>query len=467
MSDAVAQRGAGPGATSLPRLVVPQARPGRRSAIALTIGTLSSGVLAYAFNAVAARSLGPEAYGPVAVLWAALFLVSVVLFRPIEQTLSRGISERLARGEDARQVLRSTLRLAGSIAAAAAAVIALGWSWITEQLFDGQEVLTAAFVVGTAGYAVSFTVRGISSGLRWLSGYGLLLFADGALRLLLVLPIVLVASPAIAAAALAGAAVGGALAPLAYRSWRARTRRSVPLLAQLRGRPAPAFDLRHALGFAAPAVVIAAADQVLVSGGALLVAIGGGPGAAAAAGTVFAATMLVRAPVFLFQGFAAALLPSLTASQARGADVAFRRRVLRAAGVLLAFAAALVAGTAIAGPESMRVLYGPGFAVDRMDLTLLAAGVGFYLAGATLSQAVLARNMAGTAACVWSAGAVMFVVLELALPGGALERVSGAFTAAAALIAFLLLINVLRPSAARVRPINHRLRQGEVAPCPD
>src|SRR3954447_2205118 len=78
----------------------------------LSIGTLASGVLAYAFNLVAARTLGAEDYGPVAVLWAAMFLVSVVLFRPVEQTLSRGIAERLARGDAARSVTRSACRLA-------------------------------------------------------------------------------------------------------------------------------------------------------------------------------------------------------------------------------------------------------------------------------------------------------------------------------------------------------------------
>ena len=34
----------------------------------LTVGTVASGLLAYAFNVVAARALGPEAFGPVAVL---------------------------------------------------------------------------------------------------------------------------------------------------------------------------------------------------------------------------------------------------------------------------------------------------------------------------------------------------------------------------------------------------------------
>ena len=59
----------------------------RRDAALLSIGTLASGVLAYAFNVLAARSLGPEVYGAVGALWAGMFLLAVLLFRPVEQTV--------------------------------------------------------------------------------------------------------------------------------------------------------------------------------------------------------------------------------------------------------------------------------------------------------------------------------------------------------------------------------------------
>ena len=81
-------------------------------------------------------------------------------------------------------------------------------------------MLTLALVVGIAGYAVSYFVRGVASGVLWFGGYGLLLLADGAVRLLLVLPLFLVASPAVAAVAIAAAAIGGAVAPLLTRAWR-------------------------------------------------------------------------------------------------------------------------------------------------------------------------------------------------------------------------------------------------------
>ena len=77
----------------------------------LSGATLASGVFAYAYHVLAARTLGPEAYGLVAVLWAALFLLVVVLFRPLEQTTSRALADRLARGHEVRSVLRAMFRI--------------------------------------------------------------------------------------------------------------------------------------------------------------------------------------------------------------------------------------------------------------------------------------------------------------------------------------------------------------------
>lgn len=421
----------------------PAAKPARwlpGGAAFLTVGTVGSGLLAYAFNALAARALGPEAYGPVAVLWAAMFLVAVVLFRPLEQTLARTIAERTAQGVDARPVVRSVTRLVGLASGVVALACFVLWSPITNGMFNGQDVLTVALVVGIACYGVSYLVRGVVGGLRWFGGYGALLLADGVVRLLVAVPLLVLASPAVAAAAIVAAAIAGPVAPLLSRGWTARRR-----LAGARQLP---FGARDGLSFALPAAVVAAADQVLVSGGPLLVILAGGPGAAAAAGVVFAATMLVRAPMFLFQGVAAALLPSLTTLQARRQERQFRRSVAVTAVVLAGFAALMCVGALLAGPEAMRVLYGPGFEADRIALAVLSAGVGCYLAAATFSQAALARGQTARAATIWASSALLFVLLELSLAGDPFQRVSVAFAAAAALNATLFGVLVMRPARA-------------------
>lgn len=444
MSDqAVAHPVAPPVATGLGRRV--KALVPRGGAALLSVGTVASGVLAYVFIVLAARTLGPAAYGPIAVLWAAVFLTSIVLFRPLEQVLSRGIAERLAQDQSAGEVWRAVARLMAIVVLAAAVVTALLWGPITQTLFAGHDALTAAFIVAIAGYALSFLARGIVGGMRWFGGYGTVLLADGWARVLFALPLLVIASPPVAAAAIAVAAICGALAPLVA------LRRGDPAVreraAALRKPSGTTFHTGHAVREALPVTAIASADQVLVSGGVLLVVLAGGPHAARDAGVVFAATMLVRAPVFLYQGFAAALLPVLTTSHARGEHAHFRRAVTRAIGVLSAFAIVLVAGTLIAGPELMRGFFGEGFDADRADLALLAAGVGLYLASSTLSQAALARRLTGRAAVAWVVSGVTFVVVELLVDGAPLHRIAIAFLAATAVNTLLFATVVSRGRA--------------------
>ena len=125
------RRRAGPPA---PRL----AAVDRRDAALMSAGTLASGVLAYAFNVLAARSLGPESYGAVGALWAGMFLLAVLLFRPLEQTVSRAVADQLARGADARPAVRSAARLTALTTVLASAACLAAWGPITDGLFGGR-----------------------------------------------------------------------------------------------------------------------------------------------------------------------------------------------------------------------------------------------------------------------------------------------------------------------------------------
>ena len=195
--------------------------------------------------------------------------------------------------------------------------------------------------------------------------------------------------------------------------------------------------MRGALAFAAPVTVIAAADQVLINGGPILVVLGGG--SAKTAGIVFAATMLVRVPVYLFQGLAASLLPNLTRLSAHD-EVLFRRGVIRTAAVLFGLGVGAIAGAAVVGPAALGILYGDEFSAERLDLTLLGVGVAFYLVAATVSQALLALAAVRSAAAAWSASAIVFLLLYVALQGGELFRISAALAVATALGAISLVV---------------------------
>src|ERR1044072_3531792 len=101
--------------------------------------------------------------------------------------------------------------------------------------------------------------------------------------------------------------------------------------------------------------------------------------------------MLVRAPVYVFQGLAASLLPNFTVLNAAEQD-RFHAVVRRAALVLLGIGACIVLGTAAIGAPTMRLLYGDAFGVSRDSLVLLAIGVARYLRAPTFSQCLPPRH---------------------------------------------------------------------------
>jgi O-antigen/teichoic acid export membrane protein len=404
----------------------------------LSGATLLSGLLTYAFHALAARSLGPTEYGRIAVLWAALFLAAVVLWRPLEQTLSRTLADRLARGGEGWSAVRAVVLVAAGMCAGAVAALALAWEPVTNRLFLGNDVMTMSLLAGVVFYAGAYLVRGLAGGSRWFGGYALALLADALARLALGVGIVLYASTDLAAAAVAAAAAAGVLVPLAFG--RRRLARSLS-----GARSGTRFSTSAALAFAGPASVVAIADQVLMNAGPLLVVLAGGHEASAAAGTVFAAMMLVRVPGYLFQGFAGSLLPNLTRLNASdGGRV--RGAVARTATLLVVGGIPIAALAAAFGPEAMKLLYGPEFEVGRDQLAVLGLGGGCYLAAATFAQGLLALDRPGRAAAASAAAAAVFVPVYALVPGAPLTRVAFAF-AASAVLQLALLAPLARRSA--------------------
>src|SRR5712692_8161340 len=137
-----------------------QRRPVFAGAWLLSAATVASGVLTYAFLVLAARTLGPHAYGRIAALWGAIFIGAVVLFRPLEQTASRTISNRLARGYEVGTVLRALVLVGAMTVALTAGIMAAAWGTLTGRIFLGDGTLTALLLAGTIAYGISYIVRG-------------------------------------------------------------------------------------------------------------------------------------------------------------------------------------------------------------------------------------------------------------------------------------------------------------------
>src|SRR5204863_4888243 len=154
-----------------------------RSAAMLSIGVGSAGLLTYVYFSLASHNLDKTAYGEVVVLWSAVFITISVLFRPVEQLLSRTIAERQAYGQPIGQTMRvaATIQL-GLAGAFAVAALALRGP-LEDDLLSGNETLYWILVAAVLAFGASFFARGFLAGNRRFALYGGLLLAESTARM--------------------------------------------------------------------------------------------------------------------------------------------------------------------------------------------------------------------------------------------------------------------------------------------
>ena len=147
-----------------PRATSSEAQSYGRRASLLSIGVGLTGLVTYLYFALASHELSREDYGEVAVLWSAVFITVSILQRPVEQLLSRTISERESRGLPTAEPLRvaATIQLAGSLGFVAVALLLRGP--IQDDLLDGNETLYWIGLGAVAAYGASYFARGFLAG---------------------------------------------------------------------------------------------------------------------------------------------------------------------------------------------------------------------------------------------------------------------------------------------------------------
>jgi O-antigen/teichoic acid export membrane protein len=439
-----------------------------RTAGLLSVGVGAAGLLTYLFFSIASHVLDSVAYGEIVVLWSAVFVAISILFRPVEQLLSRTIAERRAHGLGIGQPLRvaATIQLGLTVAFTAAALALRG---PLEDLLSGESDLYWILVGAVVGYAAGFYARGFLAGSRRFALYGCLLLAESAARVSFALAVAVgIASgqTAVALGILVAPILSLAIVPLAF------ARRPAPeALDPALASPAPdasEFTLAAGGGFAGAVLLIMISEQALLSAGPLLVRAFEG---AAAAGFIFNVLMLARAPLVLFQAVATSLLPHLTrlrSSAAPGDAAAFHLSVRMTVVAIVAFTAVVVLVVLAAGPELMQIAFGDEFDYDRLGLLIVALGMGLYLCSGTLNQAALAHGQVQPAAASWIACAVVFVAWNF-VPGiDVFRRVEIGFTAAAGLLCLLLYVLYRHPAPrgewAPIESGTGRTRIGDAPP---
>ncbi len=434
-----------------------------RGAAILSLGIGATGVITFAYFSLASYSLPEDEYGHITLLWSAVFITVSVLYRPVEQLLSRTIADRDARGVHGSEHLRiaATIQLALGVLFAVVALVLR--DPIQDDLFGGSSTLYWVLLVSVLAYAASYFARGYLAGHRQFALYGGLVLMEASSRCLFALAVAIGIAEGQSAVALGMAAapiVSLAVVPPALAR-RMAPRVGAPsaaapepdpalapepdpasLDAAARDEPAarePEFTLARGAGFAAAVLLIMLCEQTFLNAGPLLVKATADSGGAALAGFTFNVLLIARAPLQLFQAVQTSILPHLTRLRAGGETDPFRRSVNLTLTAIAGFAACVALVMLAVGPQLMDLLFGGDFDYERGGLVLVAIGMGLYLCAATLNQALLAHGLAAHASACWITAAAGFVLfLLLADFDDPVLQVELAFVGAAALLSAAL-----------------------------
>jgi O-antigen/teichoic acid export membrane protein len=423
-----------------------------RTATLLSGGIGASGVVTYLYFALASHALSKQDYGEIVVVWSAVFVTVITLYRPVEQLLSRTIAEREAQGHPIGQPMRVAARIQLGLAATFIVVALAARGPIQDHLLKGNELLYWVLFTAVLAYAASFFARGFLAGSRRFGYYGAVLLAESCSRVCFALAVTIgVASgqSVIALGIIAGPCFSLIVLPLAFYRGALKRRHDAPepaVESQAPGAPeAPEFTLAHGGGFAAAVLLIMFSEQTFMNAGPLLVSASEG---AAAAGFIFNVIMVARAPLVLFQAVATSLLPHLTRLRSRSADAgdrAFQLSVRATIMAVAAFAGFTAVVILIAGPELMQLAFGKKFTYDRVGLLLMAGAMGLYLSAVTLNQAALAQGQARRAAACYIGCAAGFVAFNLLPVLNEFRRVEVGLVGATGTLCALLYLLYRRP----------------------
>jgi O-antigen/teichoic acid export membrane protein len=429
----------------------------------LSIGIASTGVLTFAYFSIASHVLGEVAAKRVDLLWSIMFVIISVIYRPIEQLLSRTIADRRARG-----YVQHSVRVPMAIQAGFALTFLVVSLALREELIDNvfghYGALYYVLVVGTLAYAASYFARGWLAGHEYFGLFGGLVLMESVSRLCFALAAALGITSGQTAVALGIAAapfVSLVVVPAAFaRIGTDPPPRGAPEMEELEAAlagpgtesveeavAADELSLRRGSSFAFAVSGVMLSEQTLLNAAVLTVDITSAN--AALAGIVFNVLLIARAPLQLFQAIQTSLLPHLTGLEATKGHDAFARAIKVTVLAIGAFAAAVALCLLAIGPTVMKALFGQSFEYGRVGLALIGLGMGMHLASGALNQAALARNQARAAATCWIVAAVAFVAWMLTpLVDEELLRTEIGYLGATSLLALMLCVVYRRGTAA-------------------
>ncbi|HYC81690.1 MAG TPA: hypothetical protein VEB65_07885, partial [Solirubrobacterales bacterium] len=298
-----------------------------KTASFLAVGVGLTGVITYAYFLIASHTLSKPDYGQITVLWSAVFITISTLYRPIEQLLSRHISERMTRGEPIKAPMRvaSTIQFGLSLLFAVLALALRGP--IQDSLLEGNEPLYWVFFSSVLFYAASYFARGFLAGAQRFGLFVAMILSESCFRTIFAVMVaigVLSGQSAVAIGITAAPALSLIVVPFAFaRRAKKEAAKDSPGTPGREAEDAPAddFSLAHGGGFAAAVLVIMFSEQAFLNAGPIIIR---GLEGAAEAGFIFNVLMLARAPLQLFQSVSTSILPHLTSLHASKTEASER-----------------------------------------------------------------------------------------------------------------------------------------------
>ena len=426
-----------------------------RTASFLAVGVGLTGVITYVYFFIASHVLSKSDYGEITVLWSAVFITVSTLYRPVDQLLSRHISEHLAKGEPVREPVLVATKIQLGLATTFAVVTLALRGPIQDGLLNGNETLYWIYLSAVLFYAASYFARGYLAGYRRFGLFTALILSESCFRTVfavLVAVSILEGQSAVAIGIVAAPSLSLMVVPLAF----ARQARKAPgkpgsgaeemPASPDQGDEAGQFSMARGTGFAASVLVIMFSEQIMLNAGPLIVRAFEG---AAAAGFIFNVLMIARAPLQLFQAVSTSILPHLTslhASDDPGSEDDFHSSVRMVIGAIAAFTALVAVVVLIAGPELMQLAFSKKFSYDRGGLLLITLGMGLDLSSVTINQACVAQGQVRRSSARWIGCAAFFIGwCVLPLISEEFLRVEIGFALTAGLLLTLLFVIYRRP----------------------
>jgi O-antigen/teichoic acid export membrane protein len=350
-------------------------------------------------------------------MWFIAF-TTLSIFQPIEQETSRAIAHRLALDQGGLPVVKRIVQISLVGLVVLLAVLIIVSKQLNDQFFEGNTSVTFSVFVLICFSLPGFLARGICSGTGRFGAYGLIIGADGAVRMIgcAVLWLAGVTHVGTYALMIGVSPIVGVIV--------------VGLAGKLRvddGPEATWSEVTPNLGWLLMGSLFAAA---LVNAGPITVDILGSSEPAEVVTRFGNAVIFARVPLFLFGAVQAALLPRLAklAAQRKLSEFSrgFRQLMILVCGVGLVG----TIGAFLVGPQVLDLVYQGG--IDRRTMTLLALASAMYMVGLATAQAVIAlrghafvalgwfASFSGFVLIAWLSSNDLYLRVELALVGSSL-----------------------------------------------